>query len=274
MNEQTDFERLVADQIANAGVGMPSEPAIEDTIMRAGGSRRLPEWLALIKEPPMRTNNHLAVGSPTVRVVAIMVSALLLAVALVGVGVAGARLLAAGGPIIVDQDGNGTTTTITEAVAMAEDGDTILVRPGTYTEAIVIDKDIALMGDGPVDEIVITAPEDGPEWDTQFPFLGEQSYAIVLAGSDATLSGLTLRGVASSLFADGGAPSITGMLFDNAGVLAFSTGSAGPGALIITGGSTATIRDSEFRDAGGVQVFEFSAPAVFAVTGAAGLRAP
>jgi F-box protein 11 len=262
MNEQTDFERVVADQLASAGVGMPPESAIEDTIARAGGSRQDPEWLALIKESPMRTNNHLAVGSPTVRVMAIMAATMLLALALAAAGAGAKQMLAADGVIVVARDGSGDYTTIGEAVAAADDGDEITVRPDTYVEAIVIEKNIAVRGDGPVEEVVVMAPEDGPEWDTQFSFLGEQPYAIVLSGSDATVSGLTLRGVASSLFADGGAPSIEEMLFDQAGVLSFSTGSAAPGAVIVTGGSTASIQDSEFRDAGGVQVFESAAPII------------
>ncbi|MFV2064668.1 MAG: hypothetical protein ACC726_14335, partial [Chloroflexota bacterium] len=42
----------------------------------------------------------------------------------------------------VAADGSGDFGTIAEAVAAAVDGDTVLVQPGTYTEAIVIDKDI------------------------------------------------------------------------------------------------------------------------------------
>jgi hypothetical protein len=121
MNQQSDFERLVADQLASAGVGLPPGSAIEDTISRAGGSRRLPEWLALIKESPMRTNSHLAVGSPTVRVAAVFAATLLLALSLAVAGAGVQRLLAAG-PIVVAQDGSGDYTTITEAVSAATDG--------------------------------------------------------------------------------------------------------------------------------------------------------
>ena len=56
----------------------------------------------------------------------------------------------------------GHFATITEAVAAANDGDTILVKPGTYVEAVTIDKDITLIGDGPRDQIVIENPPDGP----------------------------------------------------------------------------------------------------------------
>ena len=70
---------------------------------------------------------------------------------------------AADGAIVVDPSGDGTVTTITEAVAMAADGDTILVKPGTYIEALVIDKDITLRGDGADwSEVVIQVPPDAP----------------------------------------------------------------------------------------------------------------
>ena len=49
----------------------------------------------------MRTDNSLAVGSPTARVAVILATTLLLAVALVTAGVAGQRLLASDGEIVV-----------------------------------------------------------------------------------------------------------------------------------------------------------------------------
>ena len=49
---------------------------------------------------------------------------------------------------MVAQDGSGTVTTIAEGVAMAQDGDTVLVKPGTYHESVAITEDITLRGDG------------------------------------------------------------------------------------------------------------------------------
>ena len=138
MSEQSSFERLVADQLASAGMGKPPDSAVEDTISRAGDTRRDPRWLAMLKEPPMRTNSQLTVGSPTVRVAAVMLATLLLVVALAAVGVAGHRLLAADATIVVDQSGAGDYTTIAEAVAVAQDGNEILIKPGTYDESIDI----------------------------------------------------------------------------------------------------------------------------------------
>ena len=95
----------------------------------------------------MRIESRLAVGSPAVRVAAILAATMLLAATLAAAGIAGQRLLAASGVIVVDQSGAGDHTTITDAVSAAVDGDEILVKPGTFLESIVIDKDITLLGE-------------------------------------------------------------------------------------------------------------------------------
>uniref|UniRef100_A0A7S1J1M0 RING-type E3 ubiquitin transferase n=1 Tax=Eutreptiella gymnastica TaxID=73025 RepID=A0A7S1J1M0_9EUGL len=46
--------------------------------------------------------------------------------------------------IIVDQLGKGTFTTVSDAVAAAEDGDRIIINAGLYRESIVINKNISL----------------------------------------------------------------------------------------------------------------------------------
>jgi len=60
--------------------------------------------------------------------------------------------------ISVKQLGCGTTTncynTITLGVANAQDGDTVLVYPGTYSESIVLGKNITLLGKGPQTTII------------------------------------------------------------------------------------------------------------------------
>ena len=106
MNDSNAFERFVADQFDRAREGArSSEPALDQIVLHASRTRQRPRWLAIIKEPPMRSASNLAVGSPTVRVAAIMVATLLTVLALAGAGLAGARLLAAneetGGPITI-----------------------------------------------------------------------------------------------------------------------------------------------------------------------------
>lgn len=62
----------------------------------------------------------------------------------------------------VAADGSGDFTTISEAVAAASDGDTVIVGPGTYDESVVIAKDIALTGDGAPEDVVLRFAASGP----------------------------------------------------------------------------------------------------------------
>lgn len=223
-------------------------------------TRRYPRWLALIKEPTMRTDNHLAVGSPTVRVATIVVATLLLAVAVASAGVAGQRLLAAEGEIIVAQDGSGTYETITEAVEAADDGDTILIRPGTYTEAVAIAKDVTVRGDGPTDEIVVTAPADGPTF-TASTIYGDEPYAFLLTDTAATITGLTVQGDGSAIIASGGSPTIEGNVVDSVG-MPFDGSSLSGTSIVVTHGSTASVLDNDIRAGGEFSVFGEANPTI------------
>jgi len=224
--------------------------------------RPRPRWLAIIKEPPMRTNSHLAVGSPAMRVAVTMAATLLAAVMLVGATFAGSQILAADGTIVVDQSGGGDFTTITAAVADAEDGDEVLVRPGTYTEAVVIDKDITVRGDGPVEDIVVMAPEDGPEAMTHSDVTGEP-YAVLLSESSGGLSGLTFRGEPSSVIVSGGSPTVEGNVFDDVAWPFPERGTTQDGGSItVNAGSTAHIVGNVLVDGGTISVFGEASPVI------------
>jgi nitrous oxidase accessory protein NosD len=147
----------------------------------------------------MRISSQVAVGSPTARLAAILFATLLLATLGAGAVVAGSAFLAAPTALVVAQDGTGTHATISDAVDAAEDGDTILVKPGTYAEAVTIDKDITLIGDGPRDQIVIQNPPDGPVAEREDPDLVDDSgraphFALLVKDADATITGLTVSG--------------------------------------------------------------------------------
>ena len=56
---------------------------------------------------------------------------------------------------VVDPYHRGDFTTISLAIKAAAPGDRILVRPGLYTEPLVIDKPLEILGDGPVADIQV-----------------------------------------------------------------------------------------------------------------------
>ena len=58
---------------------------------------------------------------------------------------------------IVDPMGRADHITIEEAIKEAASGDRILVRPGLYQEALVIDKPLEIIGDGDLEDIVVQA---------------------------------------------------------------------------------------------------------------------
>jgi parallel beta-helix repeat protein len=59
--------------------------------------------------------------------------------------------------LVVDPWGRGDHTGIGAAVAAAEPGSRILVRPGLYEESLVVDKPLEIIGDGPVIDVVVHA---------------------------------------------------------------------------------------------------------------------
>lgn len=87
---------------------------------------------------------------------------------------------------IVAADGGGDTTTIAEAIRRAGDGSTILVRPGTYAETVVLNRPLHLVA-APGERPVI-APAGGP--------------CLVAGGEGATVTGFELRGAAKALDPD------------------------------------------------------------------------
>jgi F-box protein 11 len=56
---------------------------------------------------------------------------------------------------VVDPLHRGDFPTITAAIRAARPGDRILVRPGLYRESVVLDKPLEIIGQGPVEEIVV-----------------------------------------------------------------------------------------------------------------------
>jgi F-box protein 11 len=61
--------------------------------------------------------------------------------------------------LVVDALHRGDFTTIADAIREARFGHRILVKPGLYTEALIIDKPLELLGDGSPGEVVVQAKD-------------------------------------------------------------------------------------------------------------------
>lgn len=267
MSDRRSPERSVADDLGAIGPMPLPEEFYTEIDAYTSRHRQPARWFALFKEPPMRISSSVAVGSPTIRFAAILAATILISLVLATAGIAGARLLAAEGAIVVAQDGSGTFETITEAVAMAEDGDTIEVRPGTYIEAVTIDQDIRLTGDGRVEEIILSAPVDGPTMATGTLATGwgsdEQPYALQLTETDAEIAGLSFSGPGSAVAVSGGSPTLEGLRFDGSRPLhPYGAHHREELAIVITDASTALVRDNTLLDGAAIGVFDGADPRI------------
>jgi parallel beta-helix repeat protein len=148
--------------------------------------------------------------------------------------------MATGRTIVVAQHGPSDASTIGAGIAMARDGDIVLVRPGVYVEDVVINDDIALRGDGPLGAVVLSSVDSGP--------------AIRLLDSDGRVSDLVLRGRGSAIVASGGTPVIERLGFE-AGRM--KRGANLPDVAIqLEGGTVAVVRDNVLTHSGEIRLIE------------------
>jgi hypothetical protein len=259
MTTDPRFQHRIAVLLGSAASSGEPDGLLDSVLTTVGHTRMRPRWLALIKEPPMRIHSRVAAGSPAVRLVTALILIMLLAILATGAVVAGASLLP-GTTIVVAQDGSGTVRTITEAVAMAEDGHTILVKPGTYHESVVISEDITLRGDGDRGGVVVEFTDtDDARWPVDLsPTYAEielVSYGIALDTSDARIENLTVRGryaaapgeiPIGAVIIDGGAPVIEGIDVVLDAEPYFDGGWNSRSAFQVTGGSSPVIRGSSW----------------------------
>jgi hypothetical protein len=110
--------------------------------------------------------------------------------------------------IVVAQDGSGDAATIAAGLELAREGDTVLLRAGTYREHVVIDRSIELLGDPAASAVTI-------EFDTTSPSVQLTDgttlpNAVLVKDADASLAFLTIRGPARgvALQVAGGAPTL------------------------------------------------------------------
>ena len=79
---------------------------------------------------------------------------------------------------IVSKTGKADSTTISDAIKRCPGGRRILVRPGVYSEGLVLDRRVHIVGDGKREDIVIES---------------RSSDGVLMKTDDAVVSGLTLR---------------------------------------------------------------------------------
>jgi nitrous oxidase accessory protein NosD len=139
-------------------------------------------------------------------------------------------------------------STIAAAVAEAEDGDTVVIMPGEYTENLLIDKDIVLIGGGDRDSIVLR-PAD-PE-----------QPIVTIDGADAEVRGFTITGAGNSVSVMAGAPLFEDMVFRGVGDQWWTyTGSGWDGydeaapSILVELFAEPTIQDSLFDGGGEIDV--------------------
>ncbi len=115
--------------------------------------------------------------------------------------------------------GPGGYATIGEAVAEARDGDTVLVRPGTYRETVTITRAITLRGDGDREQVVV-----------EF----EGAECLVLHETTAAVTNMTFRGGGTTddegwdaaIRIVGGAPTLSNLeLVESCGIVVGQQGS-------------------------------------------------
>lgn len=85
---------------------------------------------------------------------------------------------AARASFVVALDGSGDFRTLTDAIRRAPEGSLLLVRPGIYHEGLLIEKELEIVGDGPLEAIIVRS---------------HASSCFVLRTDAATIRNLTLR---------------------------------------------------------------------------------
>lgn len=156
MADKTPFERQVEDELHGMIGPIPRFDAVEIAETAANTPR-----LRLLRWSGPRQLVGLAAG---------------VLVLVLGIGIVDSLVPVEQGPVRID--GAGTYGSLSEAVAVAADGDVIRIDPGVYAETVEVGSDIEIRGD-PDDPsaVVFNIPGDGP--------------AFRLREADAIIRGIT-----------------------------------------------------------------------------------
>ncbi len=100
--------------------------------------------------------------------------------------------------LVVSSDGSGDHRAINDALEAAEAGDLILLRPGTYSEAIVMKKDVHVMASlagGSIIDQPITIACNGQLTGVTVRASDGSSVAVTITGGSPTLTGCDVTGM-------------------------------------------------------------------------------
>ena len=175
---------------------------------------------------------------------------------------------------IVAADGSGEFASIGAAVAAANDGDTIVVRPGTYMESVTVDKDLTIMGDPDGTGTIVRIPWDGVRSSRR----DKGPFAFRVRDADVDIGHFTIQGPSevTSIIINGGDVIIHDIVDDvdarmarqGASFLAWIDGdttgtirdNVTSASLMIAGDATPDVLDNTIG--GGVRVEDRAAPRI------------
>lgn len=152
--------------------------------------------------------------------------------------------------VIVVGPVDGHFRTLAGAVAAAQAGDRIELRPGRYQAEVVIDEAITIAGAGDR-EAVVVEPRPVP---TGADPREHTRDVFTLRGVDATLQGFTVRGSSNgtAVRIDGGSPLLDDLVIDPEGEMALSGPNQPRQAVVVEGGASPTIRGSLLTSLSGI----------------------
>jgi outer membrane protein assembly factor BamB len=155
MNE-VRLEHLLTELLADTAPTREPDRLVPETLRAARRVHRRRRWLALLKEPPMRINQRVAVGSPILRMASMAALTAALVLALAAAVVAGASLLPAPGPgapgddwAMIRSDAAHRGTALTGPIGNP-------VVTWTYQTQGIVNDPIAVVGD-----LVFVGSDDG-----------------------------------------------------------------------------------------------------------------
>lgn len=151
MSQQMSLDRMLADWMVDETTGGLPDHVFDQIVTTTGQRRPLPLWLAVLREPPMRTQSQVAVGVPRRQFV--LIGVVLVLAAAVAIGVAAAILLK---PQPASADWPGFRGDAAHAGLAVQGPVGNPVVRWQYHAAGAIDSDLAVVGD-----LVIVPSDDG-----------------------------------------------------------------------------------------------------------------